>query len=157
MESELENYRHPDAFGRWLGYQVLKRTRATAQEPASAQVYLQIREDHLSPAQRAHGGVISALFDIACGAAVFSTLGPKDYCSTVELKVNYLRPIHLGDHLVAQAQVVFRGKRLCVLQAQAFCQDSAPLPGPLESGASEKGPSQPVAIATATFNVVSSS
>jgi uncharacterized protein (TIGR00369 family) len=131
---KLENYRHPDQFGRWLGYQVL----SLDSRKHVARVGLEIREDHLSPAGRVHGGVISALFDYACGAAVFSTLGPRDFCSTVELKVNYFRPIELGDSLEAKVQVVFRGKRLCVLQGYLY----------------HKGAKEPLAMATATFNVV---
>jgi len=53
--------------------------------------------------------------------------------------VNYLKPIELGDALLAKTEVVFRGKRLCVLRALAYRNE-------------EK---DPVAMATATFNVVS--
>jgi uncharacterized protein (TIGR00369 family) len=130
----LENYRHKDHFGEWLGYSVdrVDRKRFTATGS------LVLREDHLSPAGRVHGGVISAFFDFACGAAVFSTLAPKDLCSTVELKVNYLRPLFVGDRLRAKARVVFRGKRLCVVQGEILRNRER----------------QPVAIATATFNVI---
>jgi acyl-CoA thioesterase len=130
----LENYQAPDRFGEWLGYKVTRVSR----EKHVAEVTLRVREDHLSPAGRVHGGVISAFFDFACGAAVFSTLGPKDFCSTVELKVNYLRPIDLGDELKALARVIFRGKRLCVLHAYLY----------------RNGGREPVAMASATFNVV---
>lgn len=132
---KLENYQYPDKFGDWLGYKVLD----VDSENWTAKVQIDIREDHLSPSRRVHGGVISSFFDFAFGAAVFSTLGPKDFCSTVELKVNYLKPIELGDVLEAHTTVVFRGKRLCVLQGHAY----------------RKGDDSPVAMATATFNVVS--
>jgi uncharacterized protein (TIGR00369 family) len=130
----FQNYQHPDKFGNWLGYKLLHLDNKTHR----AEVELQIREDHLSPANRVHGGVISSFFDYAFGAAVFSTLGPRDYCSTVELKVNYLRPIELDDHLIAKADVIFRGKRLCVLHGYVYRNQ-------------EK---EPVAMATATFNIV---
>src|SRR5689334_15545734 len=109
-ELGLKNFQHPDQFGNWLGYRPIQVDRVHH----TAEVELKIREDHLSPAGRVHGGVVSAFFDYACGAAVFTTLDSHDFCSTVELKVNYLRPIELGDRLVAKTQVVFRGKRLCV-------------------------------------------
>jgi acyl-coenzyme A thioesterase 13 len=132
--SNLENYQHPDKFGDWLGYKVVHVDPKTH----SAEVQLQIREDHLSPANRVHGGVVSSFFDFAFGVAVFSSLGPRDFCSTVELKVNYLRPIELGDLLVARTSMVHRGKRLCVLHGYAYRNEET----------------QPVAMATATFNVV---
>ncbi len=128
------NYRHPDRFGNWLGYRVVKADyRRHRVETA-----LVIREDHLSPAGRVHGGVVSALFDISCGAVVFTTLGPEDFCSTVEIKVNYLRPLELGDKLKVVSKVVFRGKRLCVVQAELFRNRDR----------------EPAGIATATFNVI---
>jgi acyl-CoA thioesterase len=128
----LENYSHPDKFGQWLGYEVV---RAAGGE---AEVALQIREDHLSPAGRVHGGVISAFFDFACGAAVFTTMQAHDFCSTVELKVNYFRPLDKGDRVVARSKVVFRGKRLAVIQGFLYRNDQT----------------DPVAMCSATFNVV---
>lgn len=130
----LENYQHPDQFGQWLGYKAVRVSR----EKHTAEVALDIRSDHLSPAGRVHGGVISALFDYACGAAVFSTLGPKDFCSTVELKVQYFKPIELGDRLRGVTRVVFRGKRLCAVHGFLY----------------KRGLKEPVAMVSATFNVV---
>ena len=78
-------------------------------------------------------------FDFACGAAVFSTLSEADYCSTVELKVNYFYPLHLHDKLVAKTQVVFRGKKLCVVLGHLY-----------RNGDESKA----VAMVTSTFNIV---
>lgn len=130
----LRNYQHPDKYGQWLGYKVVKMDR----KKFEAHVSIDLRDDHLSPAGRVHGGVISGFFDFAMGAAVFSTLAPDDFCSTVELKVNYFKPLNSGDKLVSHAKVMFRGKRLCVVHAQLF-------------RGREK---TPVAMATGTFNVV---
>lgn len=132
--SYLKNYRLPDKYGEWLGYRVRKIDRKRRE----ALVELDLREDHLSPAGRIHGGVISGFFDFACGGAVFATLGPEDYCSTVELKVNYFRPLNAGDKLLCRSRAVFRGKRLCVVHAYLY----------------RRGQKEPVAMATATFNVV---
>lgn len=132
---KLDNYMHPDKFGERIGY----RVKRVDWKNHKAEVELKIREDHLSPAGRVHGGVVSALFDYACGAAVFSTLGPKDFCSTVELKVNYFRPLVVGDYLRVLSQVVFRGKRLCVIHGMLY----------------KKGEKKPMAMASATFNIVS--
>lgn len=137
-EIPLEHYQHADKFGEWLGYQVDWIDR----EHHKASVGLEIREDHLSPAGRVHGGVISAYFDYAAGAAVFTTLEKKDFCSTIELKVNYFRPIELGDRLRVEMQVMFRGKRVCVVHGLAYRENG-------------ENPEKPVAMATATFNVVS--
>jgi acyl-CoA thioesterase len=132
---DLENYKHPDVFGELLGYRVTH----VAPKKGMATTELKIRYEHLSPAGRVHGGVIAAFFDFACGAALFPLLKPKDFCSTVELKVNYFRPLELKDHLVAKTQVIFKGKRLSVIHGYVY----------------RKGEKQPVAMATATYNIVS--
>lgn len=130
----LKNYQSADNYGEWLGYKIIS-IDYTRHE---AEVGITLRDDHLSPAGRVHGGVISGFFDFACGAAVFSTMGENDHCSTVELKVNYFKPLNVGDCLKSHAKAVFRGKRLCVVHALLY----------------RDGEVDPVAMATATFNIV---
>ncbi|MCM2276878.1 MAG: PaaI family thioesterase [Oligoflexia bacterium] len=130
----FENYQRPDEFGRALGYRVASVDR----EKLLAMTELRIRKAHLSLAGRVHGGVVSAFLDAACGAAVFSTMGPRDYASTVELKVNYLKPLFLGDRLRAETRVVFRGKKLCVVHGLVYRNEEP----------------EPVSMATGTFYVV---
>ena len=130
----FENYRHPDQFGQLLGYKVDRFDRESRQ----AEVILTIRDEHLSSSRKVHGGVISALLDFACGAAVCTTLASKDLCSTVELKVNYFYPVSKGAELRAKAEVVFRGKKLCATTVALFAA----------------GVEEPVAMASATYNVV---
>lgn len=131
----LKNYQLPDKYGSWLGYKAIKLDF----KKQEAILGLTLREDHLSPAGRIHGGVISGFFDFACGAAVFLTMGPEDFCSTVELKVNYFSPLDAGDRLQCHSRVVFRGKKLCVVHALLY----------------RNREKKPVAMATATFNIVS--
>lgn len=131
----LENYRNVDEYGALLGYEAITVDR----DKKMAETRLKIRKHHLSMANKVHGGVVSGFFDYSCGAAVFSTLGPRDFGSTVELKVNYFKPLFLGDELRAITRVVFRGKRLCVIHGLMYRNDEP----------------DPVAMATATFNVVS--
>lgn len=131
--TSLKNYSLPDKYGSWLGYHVIKHKKG------EAWLGLNLRDDHLSPAGRIHGGVISGFFDFACGAAVFTTMASEDFCSTVELKVNYFLPLDCGNRLICHSKVIFRGRRLCVIHALLY----------------RKGQKQAVAMATATFNIVS--
>ncbi len=130
----FENYQHPDRFGELLGYKIALVDR----DRREARVDLKVRGEHMSAANKLHGGVISALLDFACGVAVCTTLGKADLCSTVELKVNYFRPVLEGEDLEATAKVVFRGKKLCALTALLR----------------RKGQDEPVAMASATYNVI---
>jgi uncharacterized protein (TIGR00369 family) len=134
VRNPFTNYQRRDEYGAWLGYKLASFDR----KKNKASLTIILRKDHTSSAGRVHGGVISALFDATCGLAVFTTMGPEDFCSTVELKVNYFSPIEIGDQLICQAEVVFRGNRLC--SVQAFIR--------------HKGKRAPVAMASATFYVV---
>lgn len=60
-----------------------------------------------------HGGVTASLLDTAVGIAALRTLGFARAASTVELKVNYLRPIHAGK-VIIRARILKSGKTLIV-------------------------------------------
>lgn len=62
-----------------------------------------------NPAGTLHGGVYCDLADMAMGIAFFSQLGDSEAMTTLELKINYLRPI-LGGRIRAVARVVNRGR-----------------------------------------------
>jgi uncharacterized protein (TIGR00369 family) len=58
-----------------------------------------------------HGGVLADLADVAMGYATISTLAPDETFTTVEIKVNYLRPV-FREHLRCHARVDSRGKTI---------------------------------------------
>lgn len=67
-----------------------------------------------------HGGVISTLLDTCGGLAVFTTLEDiRDRTSTVDLRVDYLRPGRKED-LLAQACIVRAGNRVAVVNLKAY-------------------------------------
>jgi len=66
-----------------------------------------------------HGGVISMLADTAGGAAVFTKVDPGSRLSTVDLRVDYLRPARL-EALCATAEVIRLGNRVGVAQVRVF-------------------------------------
>ena len=129
----LGQYTLPDHFGAIVGYEV----RSIDRNARSARVGMVAKREHLSPSGKVHGGVISALLDYSSGAAMCTVIGEHDYMSTVELKVNYFRPIELGDNLEAESKVVFQGKKLCVMHTFLY-RNSQP---------------DPVAMASSTFNI----
>ena len=70
-------------------------------------------------ARTLHGGVISSLLDNTGGLAVWSQIGLDDLVSTVDLRVDYLRPAG-PEALVGTGQVVRLGNRVGVAQLRAF-------------------------------------
>ncbi|MCD4748190.1 MAG: PaaI family thioesterase [Thermoanaerobaculales bacterium] len=84
-----------------------------------------------------HGGVISALLDTCGGAAVWSQLGKGDRVSTVDLRVDYLRPGR-AETLFGTGRVIRLGNRVGVAELRAFHEGQ-------EDG--------PVAMGTGVYNI----
>ena len=66
-------------------------------------------ERHSNPMGTLHGGILCDLADAAMGMAYHSTLEEGESFTTLELKINFLRPFWTG-RLVARARVVSRGR-----------------------------------------------
>jgi uncharacterized protein (TIGR00369 family) len=66
-------------------------------------------EQHSNPMGTIHGGILCDIADAAMGMAFFSTLEEGETFTTLELKINYLRPFWTGT-LLAHGKVVSRGK-----------------------------------------------
>jgi uncharacterized protein (TIGR00369 family) len=62
-----------------------------------------------------HGGVFCDIADAAMGMALASTLEPDQSFTTLELKINFLRPAWEAD-LFAKARVVQRGKTVGLIE-----------------------------------------
>ncbi|SEJ48010.1 uncharacterized domain 1-containing protein [Arthrobacter sp. yr096] len=54
-------------------------------------------ESHYNPLGTVHGGLVCTLLDSALGCAVQTTLPQGMGYTSIEIKVNYLRPVHAGS------------------------------------------------------------
>ena len=70
---------------------------------------LEAGEQHANPMGTIHGGILCDIADAAMGMSFFSTLEEGESFTTLELKMNYLRPFWTGT-LLAHGSVVSRGK-----------------------------------------------
>ena len=73
-----------------------------------AAVVLTVGPQHANPMGTLHVGILCDIADAAMGMAFASTLGPDESFTTVELKINFLRPI-CQVQLRAEGVVVQRG------------------------------------------------
>jgi acyl-CoA thioesterase len=78
----------------------------------------------LHPQQLVHGGVIFTLGDTAMAMALMSVLPVNTPVSTIEAKINYLRPARTGE-LVAEATIIHQGNSTAVLEATIYNIDSS--------------------------------
>ena len=88
-------------------------------EEGRATFVMDAAEEHLNPLGTVHGGMLTTLLDSAMGCAVHTTLPAGASYTTVELKVNFLRPVFPGDaRLRAEGRVVHRGSTIALAEAQ---------------------------------------
>ncbi len=85
--------------------------RPTSIEPGTAVFQLEAGPQHANPMGTLHGGVLCDVADAAMGTAYASTLGEGESFTTLELKINFLRPFWTGL-LVATGRVVKAGRTI---------------------------------------------
>ena len=76
-------------------------------------------EYHYNPIGSVHGGLACALFDSAMGCAVHTELPAGVGYTTVELKVNFLRPITTGTgRMLCEGRTIHVGGRIATAEAR---------------------------------------
>jgi uncharacterized protein (TIGR00369 family) len=82
-----------------------------------ATVTLAAGPQHANPMGTLHGGVLCDIADAAMGIAFASTLAPEESFTTVELKINFFRPVWEA-HLRAEGKVVRRGRSVGYVECE---------------------------------------
>ncbi len=79
--------------------------------PGQAVMALDATARHANPMGTLHGGIICDVADAAMGMAYASELGEGESFATLELKINFLKPVWT-DKLRAVAHIVKRGRTI---------------------------------------------
>jgi acyl-CoA thioesterase len=82
---------------------------------------LQVAPAHLNPHRVLHGAVLYALADTGMGAALYPSLAEGEICATIEIKINYFKPVH-GGVVECTTQLVNRGRTVANLESR-LCVD----------------------------------
>ena len=82
-----------------------------------AVVTLAAGRQHANPMGTLHGGVLCDIADAAMGMAFASTLAPGESFTTIELKINFFRPVWEA-HLRAEGKVVRRGSTIGYVECE---------------------------------------
>ncbi|MGH7427255.1 MAG: PaaI family thioesterase [Candidatus Methylomirabilaceae bacterium] len=94
----------------------------TSIEPGKAVIELEATDRHANPMGTLHGGVLCDIADAAMGTAYASTLEEGETYTTLELKINFLRPIW-NARLRAVGSVVKRGKTIGLVECDVLDDD----------------------------------
>ncbi len=76
-------------------------------------------EFHYNPAGHVHGGFAATVLDSAMGCAVYTLVNLGETYTTIELKVNYLKPITVATGpLRGIGTVLHRGRRTAMAEGR---------------------------------------
>ncbi len=109
IEKVRTNEMPPPPVGRLLGFVV------TSVERGRAVVEMEAGPQHANPMGTLHGGVLGDIADAAMGMSYASTLAEGETFTTLELKINFLRPFWSG-RLIATGRVVSGGKTVGLVE-----------------------------------------
>lgn len=76
-----------------------------------------IDKKHIQFLETVHGGVVASLADSAAAWAVYGSDNLKGIPVTVEMKINFLKPVKSGK-LIAEARNVHGGSRIFVVDVE---------------------------------------
>jgi uncharacterized protein (TIGR00369 family) len=109
----------PPPIAKLLGFR-LKRV-----DLGQAVFELEPGEHHYNPIGMVHGGVASTVLDSAMGCAVHSTLPAGTGYSTIELKINFIRPLSSKTgKVLCEARVIHTGGRIATAEGKLVDKDS---------------------------------
>jgi uncharacterized protein (TIGR00369 family) len=103
--------------GEFPGPPVARLIGFTVREVAPGRAVVDFEADarHANPMGTVHGGVLCDVADAAMGIAYASTLGEGETFTTLELKINFLKPVWSGK-LVALGRVVKGGRTVGLVE-----------------------------------------
>jgi uncharacterized protein (TIGR00369 family) len=80
-------------------------------------------EEHANPMAGTHGGVLTTVLDSAMGCAIATKLAVGQGYTTLELKINFVRPVtHATGRLLGEGRIVHMGTKTAT--AEGFLRDA---------------------------------
>ncbi len=99
----------------------LLNLRVTSWGADSVELLMPVREEFLQQEEVVQGGMLSAFADSAAALAFMTELPAEQKTTTIEFKMNFLRPSVLqGGDLRAEARVIRRGGTVGVCEVAVF-------------------------------------
>ena len=122
MDYFERSYKEMVQFDRYLGMEL------TVEAPGEISYTLEIKPEHLTAPNSAHGGVVAAMMDATLGVAALSwAVTNGNLCATVEFKINYLKQTGPGSILISTGRIKHKGNRLIVSEGNISELDSGEL------------------------------
>jgi uncharacterized protein (TIGR00369 family) len=101
----------PPPIARLIGFELAEI------EPGRAVIKLQTGPQHANPMGTLHGGILCDIADAAMGLAFAANLGEGETFTTLELKLNFLKPIW-NAKLTAEGKVIKQGRTIGLAECE---------------------------------------
>ena len=108
----------PPPVARLIGFTLTSIT------PGQASIAFEAGAQHTNPMGTLHGGILCDIADAAMGMAYASTLGEGETFTTLELKINFLKPVWHA-RLQATGRVVKQGRTVGLVECDIIDSDAA--------------------------------
>ena len=106
---------HP-GFAELVGFEVFPESDGTGKGQ------LTVSERHPNPNGVVHGGALFTLVDTAMGASLMQQLDEGEICATLQISMNFLRPV-VGGVVECEARVVSKGRRFANVRGELYVQE----------------------------------
>lgn len=93
----------------------------TAVEEGFSQCELAVKDQLKNPHDVLSGGVLYTMADFGMGAALYPTLDEGDLPSTINLTINYFRPVETGT-VTCETNLINRSRSLAYFESNLFTE-----------------------------------
>ncbi|MCX6293050.1 MAG: hydroxyphenylacetyl-CoA thioesterase PaaI [Sphingobacteriales bacterium] len=102
-----------DLFSQWLGIEVLEI------KEGYSKIKMMVRPEMINGFGIVHGGVA---FSLADSAFAFACNNRNVLSVALDTSINFLKPVHVGDELIAEALEIHNGRSTGLYQIRIFNQ-----------------------------------
>ena len=93
--------------------------RFTEMRKGYSQCVLNVDKRLFNPHGVLHGGLLYSMADTGMGAALYSLLDTSEFCTTIEVKINYFKAIKEGK-ITCDTRVINKGKKVAVMESEIY-------------------------------------
>lgn len=103
-----------DLFSQWLGIEVIEI------KEGYSKIKMTIRKEMINGFEIVHGGIA---FSLADSAFAFACNNRNNLSVALDTSINFIKPVHVGDSLTAEAKEIHNGKSTGLYQISIRNQD----------------------------------
>lgn len=111
----IEHMLQHDRFSQWLGISILEI------KEGYSKIKMTVREEMLNGFGIVHGGIA---FSLADSAFAFACNNRNDLSVALDTSINFIKPVHPGDELIAEANELHNGRSTGLYHISIYNQNN---------------------------------